>query len=414
MLDFSDLPYRYFPPRHSPLIACVIRWYNRLRHLPRVLRVMSIQVSGIEALAAQRRRGDRLMLLPNHPTHTDAAIMLEAANRASIKPQFMAAYDLFLRSRRSAFVMQSLGSFSVDREGSDQRAMKQAMGSLTRGRRALTIFPEGNVYLENDRVTPFHDGAAFLAIRTVKAISSPQRVLVVPIAIKVTYVTDIRPALTRLLNRIAQTLGGDLDKAISPLVALRKLGEIALRRNLKNRGIAFGNHDDLPALIKHAAECVLEPLEVKLELAPRSSDSLMDRVRGARRLIHEVRTDPQRVADHASAATWADEAMLVLRILSYSGRYVAESPTIDRIAETVEKLSEDLHRQSLPPIGPRRALVHLCTPLVANEYLRKGHRTRDAVRTLTSDCESAVQHGIDQLNHSNTAFGSKLWDTALA
>ena len=269
MLDFSDLPYQYFPPRRNALIAWLLRWHNRLRYLPAVLKIERVEVSGLEALRQLRQRGDRLLLLPNHPTHADAAIFVEAARQAKLVPQFMAAYDVFLRSRRDAFVMQRLGSFSVDREGSDQRAMKQAMASLMAGRYALTIFPEGNVYLENDRVTPFHDGAAFLAVRAAKELEKRPggaRVLAVPISIKATFAEDVRPVLKRLLQETAATLGCEPLDTLRPLEALRHVGTAALRRNLKQRDIAYDERDDLPSLIEHTAERVLDKLPCDLLL----------------------------------------------------------------------------------------------------------------------------------------------------
>jgi len=165
MLDFCDEPYRDFPPCDSRLWRAVLHRYNRARFLPRNKRIASLTVHGDDTLRQSRRPGDRLVIVPNHPTHGDAAIMLEAMQRVGLTTQMMAAYDVFLRSRADAFVMQRLGAFSVDREGSDARAMKTALDVLDKGLHALTIFPEGNVYLENDRVTPFNDGAAFIALR---------------------------------------------------------------------------------------------------------------------------------------------------------------------------------------------------------------------------------------------------------
>ncbi len=147
----------------------------------------------------------------------------------------------------------------------------------------------------------------------------------------------------------------------------------------------------------------------KLALPPKPDDTPMDRVRTARRVIHEVRCDDQRVADHAAAATWADEAMLALRILSYSGRYVAERPTVDRIGETIEKLTEDLHRRMLPPIGRRRVMVRFNAPITVNDYLAEHKKTRAAVRAVTAAAEAAVQQGLDVLNADNSTPGASPW-----
>ena len=86
-----------------------------------------------------------------------------------------------------------------------------------------------------------------------------------------------------------------------------------------------------------------------MEIAPKPKDDLMDRIRNARREIHKVRSDPEREIDHSVAASWADEAILAFRILSYAGNYLSEAPTLDRVGETIEKMREDLFSRAFPP-----------------------------------------------------------------
>ncbi len=415
MLDFLDLPYRFFPPKRNALVAWLIGQNNCWHRLPKVLKVDRIEVSGVEALRSklnrQGRGRDRVLFLPNHPTHADAAIFIEALRQAGVSTQMMAAYDVFLRSRFDAWVMQKMGAFSVDREGSDQRAMKQASAVLARGKHALTIFPEGNVYLRNDQVTPFNDGAAFLAIRAAKELSKHNiRVMAVPVSIKVTHLTDCRAAVSGLLDGLAGLLELAVKPTSPPRDTLVQVGTAALRRNLRQRGLDAPDTLDLAELIEHSAGAVLNDLEAKLTTQPKDGTSLIDRVRTARRVIHEVRTDENRVADHAAALTWADQAMLAFRIVSYLPGYVAESPTLDRISETIEKLAEDVRREMIEPIATRRALVRFNEPIPLDRYIGEGKRGRAAIRELTADSEAAVQRGLDELNDANPHPGGKPWD----
>ncbi|MEZ6191137.1 MAG: hypothetical protein R3C45_07575 [Phycisphaerales bacterium] len=73
MLDFSDLPYQYFPPKRNALVSWAIGVFNRYNRLPKVLKVDRVEVTGIDKLKQTlRRRGakrDRVLFLPNHPTH---------------------------------------------------------------------------------------------------------------------------------------------------------------------------------------------------------------------------------------------------------------------------------------------------------------------------------------------------------
>lgn len=414
MLDFCDQPYRYFPPKPNRLWRALLCWHNRVRFLPRLKRITRVEVHGLETLRNDARPGDRLILVPNHPTHADAAILLEAARQSDLALQTMAAYDVFLRSRIEQFVMQRLGAFSVDREGSDPRAMKTALDIVEQGRSCLVIFPEGNVYLENDRVTPFNEGAAFLAMRSAKQLAEQgHRVLVVPVSIKATYTTDIRPVLTERLRAIAKAVDIDLADGPTPTELLRRIGVALLHRNLKLRGLDAPQSDSLTELIAHGGGMVMQQLETKLDLSPAANDTLIDRVRKARRVIHEVRTDPDRIADHAGAAGWADEAMLALRIASYSGGYAAANPAIDRVAETIEKVEEDLHRKMLPPIADRTAYVRYNEPIDLTPIIAGKTKRRAAVGELTAACEASVQRGLDLLNQTNPHPGGWEWKEPL-
>ena len=414
MLDFSDQPYRYFPPKYNGLVAWLIGLVNRYRRLPKTLKVDRVDVSGHDVLLSQRQPGDRLLFLPNHPTHADAAVFIEALNQLGLSSQMMAAYDVFLRGRIDAWIMQKLGAFSVDREGSDGRAMKQAAEVLTRGKHVLTIFPEGNVYLRNDLVTPFSDGAAFIALRCAKELAKQNvRILAVPVSIKLTHLTDCRPDLTRQLHSLAAALNlpePDTDPHKLPRDLIVQIGTAAIRRNLTQRGLTAPDTDDLAELIAFSAGTVLDDLETKLELTPKPDTSLIDRVRGARRMIHEVRTNESRVADHAAALTWADAAMLAFRIASYQPDYIAARPTLDRVSETVEKITEDVHTRMPDPFAVRRALVRFNPPLPLDTYLAEGKRSRQAVRELTEACETSVQNGVNELNELNEYSGGMLYE----
>lgn len=417
MLDFSDLPYQYFPPKRNALVSWAIGVFNRYNRLPKVLKVDRVEVTGIDKLKQTlRRRGakrDRVLFLPNHPTHADAAVFIEALKQAGFTSQMMAAYDVFLRGRMDAWVMQKLGAFSVDREGGDQRAMKEAAGVLTKGKHALTIFPEGNVYLRNDRVTPFNDGAAFLAIRAAKELSKHGvRVLAVPVSIKLTHLTDCRAVLERMLAELAKAMEVAGDEPAGnqpPREMIVRIGCAAVRRNLKQRGLTPPDTEKIAELIAFSAGAVLDDLEAKLDIPSKPDATLIERVRAARRVIHEVRTDEARVADHAAALTWADQAMLAFRITSYLPDYVAEKPTLDRVSETIEKLAEDVQRKMIDPIATRRAFVHFNDPICLDDYIGEGKRGKQAIRDLTAACEAAVQNGLDELNAVNEWLGGKMY-----
>ena len=228
-------------------------------------------------------------------------------------------------------------------------------------------------------------------------------------SIKATHLTNARMKVAQRFAPLAEQLGVTEDFHAEPIKAVYAAAEVALHRNLKQRGLDVPDARDLGTLIEQAAVNVLDRLEAKLEIKPKAGSTPLDRVRAARRVIHEVRIDPDRAVDHAAAATWADEAMLAFRIASYPMGYAAQKPTIDRIAETVEKLEEDLLTRMPPPMGLRHAFVRFNAPLDLRDYLTAHPKLRGAVNAFTADAEAGVQAGLDQLNHNNPHPGGQMW-----
>jgi 1-acyl-sn-glycerol-3-phosphate acyltransferase len=412
MIHFSDQPYRFFPPSYFAPTAWVIRRCNK-RWLSTKLRITQVEVHGREHLDALAP-ATRVVLLPNHPTHCDASIILEVCRQIGVKPRVMAAYDLYTRGLLAGWVMKRLGCFSVDREGSDKPAMEEAAKTILDGRFALTMFPEGNVFLENDRIAPFHDGAAFLSIRAARQLAEKGgRVVCVPISTKATHLRDCRAEQRGVFKLLCEKVGIPFDSSKSPLDALRSIGFAALRQELKRRNMSLPNLGDPKDLVEVAAAEVLNALEPKLGLEVKSEADPLDRVRAARRIIHEMRTDPDRVADHEAAARYAEDAMLAFRLASYSGDYVAERPSLDRIGETLEKLYEDTHEVFLQPYSDRKAIVRFGEPIDVTTLLESGVKQKQLIHELTDKLERTCQSGIDENNRINTSPGKALWSTSM-
>lgn len=287
--------------------------------------------------------------------------------------------------------------------------MDEAIKTIERGEFALTLFPEGNVYLENDRIAPFNDGAAFIASRAAKSVlEKDERVLGIPISIKATHQTDARPVLRQILNQLAQRTNVMIDPN-DPIKAMKSIGLAELRIEMSKRSIEMPAGDDIRAITRVLSDSVLSKLEPELGLTVDSKLDPLERVRRARRVIHEIRTDPEKSADHPRASRLADDAQLAFRIASYSGDYVGEKPTLDRVGETIEKLYEDLHDVMLPPYAPRTAIVQIGEPIDITETAKSGGRPKQIVAQLTDLFEQGVQRGIDEINSTLSSPGSKLW-----
>ena len=417
MLDFADAPYRFFPAKPSLLIMELGQMLNSHYFLPGENHlVRKVFLSGAsDEVRRISAKGERLIFAPNHSTHSDPQVMSEVLRQLGTHSCFMAAYDVFLRGKVQAWVMQRSGAFSVDREGSDRKSMAEALRVIKSGRFPLTIFPEGNVYLQNDRVTPFLEGASFLALKAQKELGDQRPVNVVPVSIKLSYVKDVRKQVVEKLQRISDITHEDFRADGDPVTELKRIGRDLLEKNLRQRGYLNPEEDltegNLTEVMSASAERIIAGLETKMQLEPPKGGDLVERVRKIRAAIHQVRIDPERLAEHRVAAVWSDEAMLALRILGYGKPYVAVSPTLDRYAETVERLNEDLFGNWDPPMGEREALVHLGKPIDLAEWMRRvaeaGEKPRQAVGSVNRAIEDAVQAGLDSINESNEREGAR-------
>jgi 1-acyl-sn-glycerol-3-phosphate acyltransferase len=412
VIQFSDAPYRFFEAKPSAFLIPCSRIINRSLILPGPNhRIREMVMDGeIGQVRDAQASGARLLFIINHPTHSDPQVVTELHRRLGVDSCFMAAYDVFLRSRFNAWVMQRLGNFSIDREGSDRKAMSAAINVLKKGERALNIFPEGNVYLTNDRLAPFLDGAAFIALKAQAALDGIP-VKIIPISLKYTHLTMPREPVTQRMLDLGKRseyvfpVGSTSD----PISAVMGMGRHILARYLRAHGHALPNDDtSLYAELGGFAQKLMDDLESKLELSASPSAGLSDRIVKIRSRLHQLRTDRNTAPDPALDGM-AEQAILALRIHGYLSPYVTEQPTIDRFDETVERIAEDFHSKAMPRTGPRRVMVRIHQPLDVSDFLSaSGGNTREAISKMTQEMKQTIQAGIHALNTANDAPGGEL------
>ncbi|MBT6852191.1 MAG: hypothetical protein HOA16_13455, partial [Opitutae bacterium] len=104
MIDFSDKSYRFFEPRPNRVAEAFLRWVNRKFYLRGAShRIEKVDVINPDVVRdARKHAGNRLLFLPNHPTHSDPPIMIEVFRQLGVPISFMAAYDIFLQSKLNA------------------------------------------------------------------------------------------------------------------------------------------------------------------------------------------------------------------------------------------------------------------------------------------------------------------------
>jgi 1-acyl-sn-glycerol-3-phosphate acyltransferase len=407
----DELPYRFQPPRLSPFWVRASRLFISYM-LRRMQFVKQIDATGLESLDALKKRGDGVLITPNHPDLADPAVLFALSRRAGVPFCYMAAYQIFAgNAGLRRFILPRLGVFPVDREGADRASFKAGLDVLIRGRNPLVVFPEGEIYFLGDRLTPLREGAAALALAAAKKVEGNRTVWVVPTAIQYRFLDghDLLPELTRLMETLEARFTW-WDSGSRPLVdRLYRYAEAMLA--LKElEYLDAPQPGTLKERIARLKFWILDEMEDR-RLGRRCDEPVPYRVKELRRVCLKALAAPEVTHDERHTLRRDLNSLFVaIQLFSYPGDYVRESPTVERFAEIMTKFEQDALGVTYPaPRGPRRVIVKMGESIDVRSYLQPGRRhSRDATAILTDDLEARIQGLMDTLGP-----GRPLPDSAL-
>jgi 1-acyl-sn-glycerol-3-phosphate acyltransferase len=383
----------FWPPRPSRFWANTLTPF-RYWYLRRYYRVSQVLMDGAENFKQRFAPGDAVLIAPNHSHDSDPHVMMEVGRRLDRRLYFMAAWQIFRTHRGiDGWVLQRMGAFSVDREGCDRRAIRQAVDLLTTGQ-ALVVFPEGEVYHLNERLTPLLEGVAFMALTAQRELDkSPAgaRVWVVPAAIRYRYAEDVQPRLESAMTRLEGRMLLKPPPDASLQDRITRFGEMLLTIKEKERlGHSREAEGDLPARLAYFASALLQRLETEHLKKTPSAETVPLRVKALRRHLLEIWSDEHADPQARSRARLAlDDIQLVLQSYSHPGDYIAEKPSPERMAETVEKFEEDIDGFARPK-ARRQARVLLGEPIDLKAVAGSG-RPRQVAADVTDRLEAAIR-----------------------
>jgi 1-acyl-sn-glycerol-3-phosphate acyltransferase len=363
----------------------------RKHYLHRYYNISSVELTG--AWPASIGPNDGVLIAPNHSHDSDPHVMMEIGRRLGRQFYFMAAWQVFqMRRGIDGWVMQRFGAFSVDREGCDRRAIRLATELLTSGR-ALVVFPEGEIYHTNERLTPLRDGVAFMAVsaqRDLEKEKSERHIWVLPAAISYRFDADISKELDAAMTALESRVSLRPAPAASLSDRIVAFGEVMLTIKEKEQlGRSMEGDGDLPTRLRRLIDHILSRHEQAELDATHTDDEVPVRVKSLRRhyieeMFDEKLDDATRRKAHAALA----DLHLVLQLYSYPGDYVSTRPTTERMAETIDKFEEDLLGVMAKPKGPRRATVRFGEPIDVKPFA--AGRPRAAATGLTAKLEQAI------------------------
>jgi 1-acyl-sn-glycerol-3-phosphate acyltransferase len=370
-------------------------------------RIVGIDVAGLDRVAALLRRGDGVLLASNHPGRADGLVLLHLADLLGVPFCVMAAQQLFCEGAAAPrrWLFPRLGVFPVDREGADRAALAAAVDVLTAGDHPLLIFPEGEVYYLADRLTPLREGVARIALAGArKRAEAGRTVWIVPIALKYRFPEglDPRPALLRKMADLEVGLTWRPRPDLPLVERIYRFAEALL--SLKEaEHLGASRSGPLPARIAGLGAHLLATIEAAHGVAARADETVPERVKALRRLCLNALKNPGTPPEARQRAhDQLDDLFVVIQAFSYPGDYIVECPTLERVAETLTKLDEDLlllsGRRASPP-APLRAVVHVGEPIDVGAATASAgaSRPRDAAAALTAELERRLQAALDAI-----------------
>jgi 1-acyl-sn-glycerol-3-phosphate acyltransferase len=373
------------------------RWVRVWQPLRRIIQYKLMRLPEVEYLGLNRvteaiSRNEGVLITPNHSSHADATVMYRAAEQVGMPFYFMSAWQVlgtvtWLRSK----ILQHHGCFSVDREGTDMQAFRQAVTILKEKTNPLVIFPEGEVYHINERVTPFREGPAAIAITASKKADRP--VVCIPCGIRYSYIDDPMPEMLLLMEQLESHIywrpRPDLElpqriyRLAQAVLALKEIEYLGQAQNM-----------ELSGRVTSLSVEVLEQWEKTYQVES-GDHTIPERVKTLRQVaIARMEDTVETGATYQEAQQALDDLYFVVQLFSYPGDYVAENPKIERMAETLDKFEEDMLGVRTASIrGKRRAVISFGEPIGVDRN-RKPKLTPSA---LTDQLEAGVQSLLDNV-----------------
>ncbi|QJE98116.1 1-acyl-sn-glycerol-3-phosphate acyltransferase [Luteolibacter luteus] len=367
----NDLPYTFRPPKPRGWFRRLGLWANDL-YLRRKFGVSRLDDQGFEKVRELSRAGHAILLAPNHADHSDPHVMVSLVAKQGMHSHFMAAREVFEVSKTASWALESMGVFSVDRDGPDLSAIKTAISLLEKTSDPLVIYPEGEIYHHHERLDPLHEGVASILLKAAGRLENGKEAYLVPVGIRFRHDPEVEETFSDRLSKLEDRIGWTPKPSMPVDDRILRLGTGLLGlKEMEYLGEAGrGNIQDRLATI---CESLLSEVESRLGKDAKSL-SAPERVRALRYRIRRRLLDAERpptFIERDGLLDDLDRAFTALQAHSYIGDYFLAERTLDRRAETIMKLEEDLLGFPNYPT-PRTARVNAGEPIPVSKMLAAG------------------------------------------
>jgi hypothetical protein len=380
------------------LTRTLLTWILQTRHVIEV----EYRREDLECLGALREQ--RVLLLPNHPTSCDPAIIYHLSKTVNQPFYFLCAREVFDRGLGCwGWLIRRCGAYSIVRGTADRRSFKMTRELLARPTVRLVIFPEGEVYSQNDSLLPFHSGVtqlAFWAQADLLRGGVEESIHIVPVALKYRFVEDMQVPILMALRRLESALGLPHNSADEPYPRLRRIGETVVGKLEAEYGLARSDQPPLAGRMDALKEAIVGRVAHALGVQTPSTD-LPQRMRFLINALHRVTDEApgdqclydRRLRDddrRRARPLLRDLDRLANWIAVYDG-YVAAHPTPERMADTIRRLEVEVLGRTYC-IGKQRCVVHVGEPLTIADYQEQYAASKsETVDSLTRKLEQSIR-----------------------
>jgi len=321
----------------------------------RVRSVVGVKFRDEDISRLKELKGERLVILPNHPTNTEPAILFKLGERSRQAFHYVACREAFdLAAGFWGHFSQRLGAYSLVRGALDRPSFSMTREIIATPGSKLVIFPEGEVYSQNDSLLPFQSGVvqlAFWGLEDALKKDPGADVKLLPVAVRYSFVQEMMPAILASIKRLEEAVGLPVSLEEDAYLRMRRIGELVVSKLEKQFDLVpfpealLGDRMDI---VKHTQlERAAEIARVKLR-----GGSLAEEMRLVVNAVHRVTNDPSQAKTPYDRRLWVESRnhiqpalheldRLANWIAVYDG-YVAANPTPERMVHLLIRMEQEV------------------------------------------------------------------------
>jgi hypothetical protein len=332
---------------------------------------LSIHISDEDLDKLRQYRGERMLLLPNHPNGEEPFVLFDIATHLDEVFNFVAAREVFdWEHGFRGWLLRRVGAYSVIRGAADRESFMMTKKILTEGKNRLVIFIEGEISRGADTLIPFEPGVLQLAFWAqeglLKEAAKTQRrhsdrpqenypaIYIAPVAIKYFYAPGSGTVIEQSLANLEKALGLMTDPNAEWYPRIRAIGEKVLKVQEDLHQIVALPGVSLTERVEAIKHRMLKKMELFLDLKPDPQATTLSRLREIRNtmdhLVHSY-DDPtefteyeKRMVEHHRLALseFYKDLDRVVYFLTYDESYLKERQTPERFIDVLRRLEREV------------------------------------------------------------------------